>query len=58
MRPLRLEESLQTPGGTVQRDHGLAGPWDSKRKIALSGFEIGVGEVRERTGAQIDLMDQ
>ncbi len=27
VRPSRLEESLQTPGGTVQRDLGLAATW-------------------------------
>jgi hypothetical protein len=46
---MRFEESLQTPGGTVQRDLGLAAPWDSRGKIALSGLEIGVGEAQDST---------
>ncbi len=44
VRLSRFEESLQTPGGIVQRDHGLAAPWDSEGKIALSGLEIGLGD--------------
>ncbi len=49
VRPSRFEESLQTPGGTAQRDLGLAAPCgDSGGKIALRGVEIGVGEVSER----------
>ncbi len=44
-RPSRFEESLQTPGGTVQRDFRLAATLDSGRKISLSGLEIGLGEV-------------
>ena len=45
VRPSRFEESLQTPGGTVQRDLGLAAPWDSRQRIALSGLENGMSEV-------------
>ncbi len=51
VRPSRFEESLQTPGGTVQRDRGLAGPLgNSGRKIALSGLEIGLVRARASPG--------
>ena len=50
VRPSRFEESLQTPGGTTQRDLDLAAHWDSGRKISLSGLEIGLVRARASAG--------